>query len=130
MQKVPSARRYERGVWGMDERERALTSDMLPAAQKELAEVIGMECYLDLVRFVNGDSVYFPKYDSLFEGQQRLQRDDEIISKFDGFNFDALAKEYNLTVRSIYNIIPRCLRYTKRNGPVAGQLSFEEYDTA
>lgn len=107
-----------------------VTMEMLPAAQRELADIIGLTNYLQLVKYVNGDTVYFPKYDSLFDGLQRLQRDEEIIEKFDGFNFEQLANEYNLTVRSIYNIIPRSLRDLKRNGPCANQISFDDFGTA
>ncbi|MDL2327492.1 DNA-binding protein [Ruminococcaceae bacterium OttesenSCG-928-A11] len=111
----------------MGEHAQDITLEMLPPAQREVAELIGLDNYLLMVEFVNGDSVYFPKYDSLFEGQQRIQRDEEIIAKFTGFNLTELAKEYNLTTRTMYNIIPRSVRNNKRNGPIAGQMSIDDF---
>lgn len=104
----------------------SITFDNLAPAQREIAELLGLDPYLNLVRLINGDSIYIPKYDSLYTDAQRIKRDEEIIKKFNGFNLDELAREYNLCKRTIYNIIPSSIRKNKRNGPLDGQLSFED----
>lgn len=106
----------------------AITLDNLAPAQREIAEAIGLEPYLKLVRLINGDSIYLPKYESLYTDAQRIERDEEIISKFDGYNFDALASEYNLCKRTLYNIIPSSVRNSKRNGPISGQISIYDFE--
>lgn len=106
-----------------------ITIDDLPPSQQELAEIIGLDKYLELVKYVNGDSIYLPKYDSLFEGAERVLRDKEIIEKFDGYNYEELAKAYDLTRRRIYDIIPRRVKEAKRNGPIAGQMSIEDIES-
>lgn len=104
----------------------AITLDNLAPAQREIAEIMGLEGFIALSRFINGDTIYIPKYDSLFTPAQRIERDEEIIGKFDGYNFDELAREYNLCTRTLYNIIPNGVRKTRRNGPIDGQVSFFE----
>lgn len=103
-----------------------ITLENLAPAQREVAEVIGLAPYLALARLVNGDTIYVPKYDSVFTNAERIQRDEEIIGKFDGYNYDELAREYNLCKRTLYNIIPSSARHSKRNGPIDGQVSFDE----
>lgn len=98
----------------------------LPPSQRELAEVIGLETYLKLVMYVNGDSIYLPKLDSLEEMRKRSARDEEIIAKFDGYNFKELANEYNLTVKWVYRIIPKHIRDQKRKAPGDGQIGMDE----
>jgi Mor family transcriptional regulator len=95
--------------------------EMLTESQREIADIIGLDNYVKLVRFVNGDSIYFPKYSELM----KPCIDEEIRAKFDGYNFKELAEEYDLTVKTIYNKVPPRLRVVKRNAPIADQLSFE-----
>ena len=105
-----------------------ITLENLAPAQREIAEVIGMEPYVALARMVNGNTIYIQKYDSLFSDAQRIQRDEEIIGKFDGYNLDELCREYNLCRRTLYNIIPTSVRANKRNGPIDGQIGFDDLD--
>ena len=110
----------------MGETNRTVTLDMLPPAQREVAELIGMENYLKMVEYAQGDAIYFSKYDSLLEGHQRVKRDEEIIAKFTGFNLTELAKEYNLTTRTLYNIIPKSVRNARRSVQMDGQLGWDD----
>ncbi|MDL2294916.1 DNA-binding protein [Ruminococcaceae bacterium OttesenSCG-928-D13] len=110
----------------MGEETRTITLEMLTPAQREVAEVIGLESYLKLVEVFAADAIYIPKYDTLIEDQYRIQRDEEIIAKYTGFNLKPLAKEYGLTPRSLYNIIPRSVRIAKKNAPMDGQLSIDD----
>lgn len=103
-----------------------ITLDMLPPAQREIAEIIGLAAYLSLVERINGDTIYIGKLDSMEGLQKRTQRDEEIISKYNGYNIRQLANEYNLSTKSIYNIIPRSVRQQIRNAPISGQLGFED----
>ena len=123
---MPRKRLCGKAVYSMALDTPDITLDNLAPAQREIAEVVGLEPYLALARLINGDSIYIPKYDSLYTDAQRIQRDEDIISKFDGYNFEDLAREYNLCKRTLYNIIPGSVRSNKRNGPIDGQLSFEE----
>ena len=108
----------------------AITLEMLSPAQREVAEVIGLENYIRLAHFVNGDTLYIPKYTGLVEDSERRARDDEIISRFDGFNYKELAQEYQLTPRTLYNIIPRSVRNARRSGPMDGQVSLAQWALA
>lgn len=78
-----------------------LTIEDLPPSQQDIAETIGMDNYLKLVRLVSGDSLYICKEDELV----RCIRNAEIKRKFNGYNVAALAREYNLTVRSVRSIV-------------------------
>jgi Mor family transcriptional regulator len=91
----------------------------LTETQREIADIIGFDNYLNLVRFVNGDSIYIPKYSELL----RPCVDEEIREKFDGYNFKELAAEYDLTVKSIYNKVSPELRTTTRSRPLDGQTA-------
>jgi len=94
--------------------------DNLSDTQREIADIIGFDNYLNLVRFVNGDSIYIPKYSELLKPCV----DEEIRGKFDGYNFRELAAEYNVAVKTIYNKVPPDLRTEKRTRPIDGQLKF------
>lgn len=96
-----------------------LTIEDLPDSQRDIAETIGLPNYLKLVRLVSGDSVYICKEDELL----RCIRNAEIKKRFNGYNHAALAREYNLTVRTVRNIVGEI----QGNYVVDGQLSmFDE----
>ncbi len=92
-----------------------LTIDDLPQSQKDIAEAIGLENYLKLVKLISGDSIYICKEDELL----RCLRNAEIKRKFNGYNHVALAREYNLTVRSVRNIVGE----TSATYVIDGQMS-------
>lgn len=73
----------------------------LHGEQRELAEIVGLEMYLKLVKLVGGSNIYIAKEDKILA----IQRDKQIKSEFDGQNFRALAIKYNLTERRIRDII-------------------------
>lgn len=100
--------------------EQDMILENLSDAQREIVEVIGFEGYMKLVRLVNGDSIYIPKYSELL----KPCIDAEIRENFDGYNYKELAEKYNLTVKTIYNKVPKKLRIRKRNSQIDGQLSF------
>lgn len=75
----------------------------LTGLQKEIAEVIGIDAYIKLVRKYGGDEIYIAKEDKIIS----MVRDKEIYRKFNGGNYSQLAREYNLAVRTVYEIIGR-----------------------
>lgn len=78
-----------------------LTIEDLPASQQDIAIVIGIENYIKLVRLISGNSVYICKEDEIV----RCVRNAEIKRKFNGYNRAELAREYNLTTRTVRNIV-------------------------
>ena len=69
--------------------------------QREIAEVIGIEKYIELSRRFGGEeSVYIQKYSELV----KISRKKEILKKFNGYNISELAKMYNLSERYIRQI--------------------------
>lgn len=105
----------------MDEAVKALTLEDLPPGQRELAEIIGLEKYLQLCERFGGDDIYIMKYSELL----KPSRNKEILEKFDGFNHRELAKEYDLAVRTIYDLV-KPVAHMKKNAPIPGQLCFAE----
>jgi len=75
----------------------------LQGDQRELAEVIGIEAYLSLVKIYGGMTIYIAKMDKLLNAK----RDAEIVKRFNGYNYKYLANEYRLTERMIREIITR-----------------------
>lgn len=75
----------------------------LQGDQKEIAEVIGLENYLKLVKIYGGMSIYVAKMDKLLNAK----RDIEIVNRFNGYNYKMLAAEYRLTERMVREIIAR-----------------------
>lgn len=98
----------------------AITLENLPSGQREIAEVIGIENYLKLAKYVNGDTIYIAKYNEVL----RPIRDATLQDSFDGYNFKELADKYDLCVRTIYNKVPKEIRVRKKNQPMDGQISF------
>lgn len=85
--------------------------------QQGIIEVIGMEAYRKLVESYGGCSIYIAKKDKL----EKLERNFEICRKFNGFNYKALAKEYDLCENTIREITAEKAK-TFRNMPMEGQL--------
>ncbi len=75
--------------------------DDLYGEQKELAELIGIETYVKLVRLIGGSNIYIAKADKLVN----IFRNKKIRSEFTGDNYNALAIKYGLSERRIRNII-------------------------
>lgn len=94
----------------------------LTDSQVQISEIIGIENYIKLIKLIDGDTIYIPKYDGFFQANI----DEEIRRKFNGYNYKELAKEYNLTVKTIYNKIPKDIRKTRKveSSNLDGQLSF------
>lgn len=75
--------------------------DNLEGEQREIAECIGIDSYLKLVRHFGGTSIYIQKADKV----SKSSRDEQIKLKFNGGNYKALAREFNLSESSIRKIL-------------------------
>ncbi len=86
----------------------------LTGEQRELADTIGIDAYNKLVQYAGGSSIYI-------SDAKTMLRDMEIKSKFTGFNYRHLAREYGLSVRHIRRIVDHV------HAVVPGQISlFDE----
>ncbi len=84
----------------MDIGKKVLFED-LEEDDRELAELIGVENFIKLVQNYGGGSIYLKKLETV----TRKVRDREIKSKFTGFNYSELAREYRLSEKMVRNII-------------------------
>lgn len=96
-----------------------VTIDDLYGQQREIADIIGFEAYLKLSEHYGGMR---PIYISKLSDLQRARRNREIISKFDGYNFIALAREYDLTEQTIREIV-RPVMQSVRDKPLDNQTT-------
>ncbi|MGN0574661.1 MAG: Mor transcription activator family protein [Ruminococcus sp.] len=101
--------------------DKLVSLEQLRGDQKELAELIGLEAYKKLISSYAGSFLYIQKIDSILKDV----RDDEIREKFDGGNYGALAREYNLAEATVRDIVAE-KRKQLRQSPLEGQMSFEE----
>lgn len=85
----------------------------LPEENQRVADVIGLENFIALCRYANGERLYFPKLENVVYGE----RNRAIKREFNGRNYDELAKKYNLTTRQIRNIL--------KDEPIFGQIELE-----
>lgn len=96
-----------------------ITLDQLNGEQYELAELIGIESYRKLVEHYGGGFIYICKADTIM----KLNRNKEICEKFNGYNHKELAKEYNLSEKTIRDITADKMKVI-RNMPDDDQLTF------
>lgn len=97
--------------------EPVITLENLSPTQREVAEIVGLDKYLELVKCFGGcKGIYIPKYSELL----RPSRDVEITEKFNGYNYDELAMEYDLSVRTIYKLVSHMIR-ERKNAPMENQ---------
>ena len=82
-----------------------------------MAEVIGLENYLELTRYFGGENPYIPKFDELVKDP----RNRELRSKYNGYNVRELSREYHLSERYI-RILTADLRKRQQARPPDGQL--------
>ncbi|CDC79770.1 mor transcription activator domain protein [Clostridium sp. CAG:964] len=75
----------------------------LQGEQRQIAETIGLEAYLKLVKIYGGTNIYIAKIDKLLS----IKRDEEIVKRFNGYNFKSLANQYRLSERAVREIINR-----------------------
>lgn len=90
----------------------------LYGVQRDIAEVIGIDNYIKLSLNFGGDNIYVQKYSEVI----KIQRNAEIREKFNGYNSDQLAKEYDLSERYV-RLLCADLIDDMRSRPPDGQMS-------
>lgn len=75
--------------------------DNLSDELQTVAEAIGMDTMLQLIKLLGGMRIYFPKYETIL----RTTRDNHIRKVFTGSNHRELAKKFNLSESQIRSII-------------------------
>lgn len=93
----------------------------LTEAQRDVADLIGIENYRKLVDIYAGELIYIPKADSF----DRLVRNKKIVDEFDGTNTGELARRYHLTPVTIRRIVDE-KRKSLMVAPLEGQISMFE----
>ena len=87
----------------------------LTGEQRELAETIGLDAYRQLVKNYGGMHIYICKSETVL----REIRNDEIYDNFNGTNYRELAKKYNLSEKTVREIIAE-----RKNIHIDGQIKF------
>lgn len=100
----------------MSESEWDIRPEDLTPAQQQVADLIGFDNYAKLIDVYAADTIYIPKKDSF----ERIVRNQKIIEEFNGYNFAALAKRYNLTSVTIRRIVED-KRKLLQIAPISGQ---------
>jgi Mor family transcriptional regulator len=80
---------------------RVVTVEDVPDEYRDLAEVIGLDVFLEICRFAGGEDLYIPKIESI----ERAGRNREIRSRFNGGNYKQLARMFRMSERQVRKII-------------------------
>ncbi|WP_051967842.1 Mor transcription activator family protein [Brevibacillus thermoruber] len=78
-----------------------VTLNELSSTALEIAEIIGIEPTLKLIKRFGGDMLYLPKEETIF----RSIRDKRIKAEFNGSNYKELAQKYKITVAWVREIL-------------------------
>ena len=101
--------------------DKLVSLDQLRDDQRELAEIIGLEAYKELIKHYGGNQLYIQQADSVLKDV----RDRELNEKFDGTNYRKLSQEYGISEMTIRDIVaPK--RKKLKLAPLEGQMSFED----
>lgn len=87
----------------------------IPEKYRNIAEMTGVENYLDLCDYAKGDEIYFPKLESILIPA----RNRKIRREYDGWNNKQLAQKYGLTTQQIRSVI--------KGLPESGQMDIFSY---
>lgn len=66
-----------------------------------LIDIIGLDKFIQISKLYGGDSLYIPTYKSIM----KLKRNEEIKSKFNGFNLRDIATEYEISISHLKRIL-------------------------
>lgn len=78
---------------------------------RDIVGIMGIECFIEMSEYAKGDTLYFPKVESILApARNRI-----IKREYNGYNIKELAERYNLTTTQIGNIL--------KDEPIAGQMS-------
>lgn len=91
--------------------------------QKQIAEIIGVDAYVDLTKAFGGTSIYIAKAEELVK---RKSRDEQIRDEFNGNNYAQLALKYGLSEVWIRNIVLDKAKEIKAK-PIDGQMTLADF---
>lgn len=100
-----------------------LKKDDLPEIYCQIMNEIGLDNTIKIAKLFGGQYVYFHKAESV----ERPLRDRKIREEFNGYNYDELAKKYNLTGIMIRYICDDIID-NRRNRPMDGQATLFSKD--
>ena len=86
-----------------------ITLDDLSDNQREIAECIGLEAFEKLVKNFGGSDLYIMSYLEY----SKISDNKQFLKDFNGYNFKELSEKYGLTLKTVYNKIPKELRDQK-----------------
>lgn len=66
-----------------------------------LIDIIGIDKFIEILKVYGGDSLYIPTYKSII----KIKRNEEIKTKFNGFNIREIAREYDISISHIKRIL-------------------------
>lgn len=82
---------------------------------KPVVEIIGIDKFVELAEYAQGDELYFPKPESILTPA----RNRRIEKEYNGYNLKELAAKYDLTIKQV--------AYILRNVPHPGQMDIFEF---
>ena len=87
----------------------------------DLAGAIGVPAVKKIIEIYGGDSLYCLKSETII----RAVRDRRVNEEFTGFNYRELAKQYNLSVQQIRNIVQeqRSKKKSHSQTPIEKQMN-------
>lgn len=97
--------------------------DDLQEQHKPIAECLGMEGFLKLVKEYGGSSIYIPQTREVVK--QRIYR--MISEEFDGTNIKQLASKYKVSESTVYNVVREQIQSGAHRHPqIPGQMSIAD----
>jgi Mor family transcriptional regulator len=79
----------------------AIKKEHLPEPLQKVAEVIGMAALIQIIEIRGNEYIYIPKLETL----DAKQRNDKIVTNFQGDNIPEISQTYNLTETAIRNVL-------------------------
>ena len=102
---------------------KGLELEDLQEQHREIAESVGMDCFLELVKTFGGSAIYIPQMREVTK--MRVYR--KIAEEFDGTNIKALASKYEVSESTVYNVVREQIRSGEHKHPqVPGQMSLAD----
>ncbi len=102
---------------------KGLDLEDLQEQHREIAESVGMDGFLKLVKTFGGSAIYIPQMREVTK--MRVYR--KISEEFDGTNIKALANKYEVSESTVYNVVRDQIKSGEHKHPqVPGQMSLAD----
>ena len=103
---------------------KGLELDDLQEQHREIAESVGMDCFLELVKTFGGSAIYIPQMREVTK--MRVYR--KIAEEFDGTNIKTLASKYEVSESTVYNVVREQIKSGEHKHPqIPGQISMADW---